>query len=53
MAKIGKDISDGEIQEIMKRHDISGDKSISLEEFKKMILDEWLFQFLTQLFWEI
>ncbi len=39
MAKLGKDISDQEIEEIMKRHDYSGDKALSIDEFKKMILE--------------
>lgn len=39
MKKIGFDISQKEIDEIFIKHDLSGDKSISLEEFKKMILD--------------
>ena len=40
MAKIGRDISDEEISEIMRRHDISGDKKLSFDEFKKMILED-------------
>ena len=40
MAKIGRDISDDEIAEIMRRHDISGDKKLSFDEFKKMILED-------------
>ena len=39
MAKLGREISDAEIEEIMKRHDYSGDKALSLDEFKKMILE--------------
>jgi Ca2+-binding EF-hand superfamily protein len=39
MSKLGKSITDEEINEIMKRHDISGDNKISLDEFKKMILE--------------
>ena len=38
MAKLGRDISQDELEEIMKRHDDSGDKALSMEEFKKMIL---------------
>lgn len=34
MAKLGKRISLEEIEEIMKKHDASGDKLISFEEFK-------------------
>lgn len=39
MSKMGSDITDDEIKEIMKKHDSSGDQAISLEEFKKMIMD--------------
>ena len=38
MSKLGKSITDEEIAEIMKRHDISGDNKISFEEFKNMIM---------------
>jgi len=38
MAKLGRDISQEELEEIMRRHDYSGDKAISIDEFKKMIL---------------
>jgi Ca2+-binding EF-hand superfamily protein len=38
MTKLGRVITDEEIDEIMKRHDDSGDKVLQLEEFKKMIL---------------
>ena len=40
MTKMGKDISDEEIQEIMRLHDSSGDNAINLDEFKKMIMGE-------------
>ena len=39
MSKLGKDVSPEEMEEIMRKHDISGDKAISFDEFKKMILD--------------
>jgi calcium-dependent protein kinase len=39
MAKLGKDISNEELEEIMKRHDYSGDRALSIDEFKKMILE--------------
>ena len=38
MAKLGRQITDEEIAEIMKRHDISGDNKISFDEFKTMIM---------------
>ena len=38
MAKQGKTINQQDIEEIMKRHDITGDKHISVEEFKTMML---------------
>ena len=38
MVKLGKDVSIEELDEIMRKHDISGDKVISLEEFKRMML---------------
>ena len=34
MTKLGKEVSDLEIEEIMRKHDVSGDKAISFEEFK-------------------
>jgi Ca2+-binding EF-hand superfamily protein len=34
MTKLGKDISSDELEEIMQRHDVSGDKKISIDEFK-------------------
>jgi Ca2+-binding EF-hand superfamily protein len=40
MAKLGKEISEEEVEEIMKRHDLSGDKAISIDEFKAMILGD-------------
>lgn len=40
MAKLGKEISEEELDEIMKRHDYSGDRALSIEEFKKMILEK-------------
>ncbi len=40
MTKMGREISDEEINEIMRKHDSSGDQAISLEEFKKMIMDD-------------
>lgn len=38
MTKMGREVSDKELDEIMKRHDITGDKAISFEEFKNMML---------------
>jgi Ca2+-binding EF-hand superfamily protein len=35
---MGKDITNDEIEHIMVKHDFSGDKQISLEEFKEMML---------------
>lgn len=40
LAKMGKDISNDEIEHIMAKHDFSGDKQISLDEFKKMMLED-------------
>ena len=40
MTKMGREISDEEINEIMRKHDSSGDQAISLDEFKKMIMDD-------------
>jgi len=40
MTKMGREISDEEINEIMRMHDSSGDQAISLDEFKKMIMDD-------------
>ncbi len=34
MTKLGKVVSDEELDEIFKKHDVSGDKAISLDEFK-------------------
>lgn len=34
MTKFGKEINDNEAEEIIKKYDISGDKAISLDEFK-------------------
>jgi Ca2+-binding EF-hand superfamily protein len=34
MAKLGKVVSDEEMEEIMRKHDVSGDKAISFDEFK-------------------
>ena len=39
MSKLGKDITDNELDEIMRKHDVSGDRAISLDEFKKMMLE--------------
>ena len=36
---MGNEITDDEIKEIMRKHDSSGDQAISLEEFKKMIME--------------
>lgn len=40
MTKMGREISDEEINEIMRKHDSSGDQAISLDEFKKMIMED-------------
>jgi Ca2+-binding EF-hand superfamily protein len=40
MTKMGREISEEEINEIMRKHDSSGDQAISLDEFKKMIMDD-------------
>ena len=40
MSKLGKDVSLKDLDEIMSKHDLSGDKAISFEEFKKMMLNE-------------
>ena len=37
--KLGREISEEELDEIMKKHDKSGDQAISMEEFKKMLFD--------------
>lgn len=39
MIKLGKEISDEEIEEIMRKHDKSGDRKLSLDEFRKMMLE--------------
>jgi|TARA_B110001450_G_C17483089_1_gene425068 Ca2+-binding EF-hand superfamily protein len=36
-SKFGKEVSDDEIEQIMKAHDIDGGKTISLEEFTEMM----------------
>ena len=38
MTKLGKDITDQELEQIMREHDASGDKKISYDEFKDMML---------------
>jgi Ca2+-binding EF-hand superfamily protein len=38
MTKLGKIVTDEELEEIMRQHDISGDRAISLDEFKKMMM---------------
>jgi Ca2+-binding EF-hand superfamily protein len=40
MTKMGREISEEEINEIMRKHDSSGDQAISLDEFKKMIMED-------------
>ena len=40
MSKLGKNISDADLEEIMKKHDVSGDRAISFDEFKEMMLPE-------------
>jgi Ca2+-binding EF-hand superfamily protein len=39
MIKMGRDITEEEIAEIMRKHDSSGDMAISIDEFKKMIME--------------
>lgn len=39
MTKLGKDVSDAELEEIMKKHDVNVDKCISFEEFKQMMVE--------------
>ena len=39
-SKFGREITDAEIQEILKEHDVAGDGAISLSEFKKMMLGQ-------------
>ena len=34
MAKLGKVVTNDELDEIMKKHDVSGDRAISFDEFK-------------------
>ena len=38
-SKYGREIKDSDIDDILNKHDIAGDKAISYEEFKKMLLD--------------
>jgi Ca2+-binding EF-hand superfamily protein len=38
MAKLGKVVTDEELEEIMKKHDVSADRAISFDEFKQMML---------------
>lgn len=38
--KLGQELSDGDIRAILSMHDDDGDSSISLEEFRKMLLDK-------------
>ena len=40
MSKMGREISDEEIVEIFRKHDSSGDQAISIDEFKKMIMED-------------
>lgn len=37
-SKYGRNITDDDINDILQKHDIAGDKAISLEEFKILIL---------------
>ena len=39
MAKLGKVVTNDELDEIMKKHDVSGDRAISFDEFKQMMLE--------------
>lgn len=34
MTKLGKEVTQDELDEIMWKHDVSGDKAISFDEFK-------------------
>ena len=38
--KYGKDISDEEVNDCMKKHDLDGQHGIDFDEFKKMMLDD-------------
>ena len=38
MRNLGKEISDDDLEQIMKMHDLSGDKKLQLNEFKMMML---------------
>ena len=40
-SKYGREIKDSDINEILVKHDIAGDKAISFDEFKKMLFDMW------------
>jgi len=39
MSKLGKNVTEEEIDEIMVKHDVSNDKAISIDEFKVMMLE--------------
>lgn len=38
-SKYGREITDSDIDQILSKHDLAGDKAISYPEFKKMLLD--------------
>ena len=38
MRNLGKEITEEELDQIMKMHDVSGDKKLQLNEFKMMML---------------
>ena len=43
MTKLGKEISDEELEQVMQIHDSNSDKKLSFDEFKAMMLGQWLF----------
>ena len=40
-SKYGREIKDSDIDDILSKHDIAGDKAISFEEFKLMLFGNW------------
>lgn len=38
-SKYGREITESDIDNILKQHDIAGDQAISFDEFKRMIMD--------------
>lgn len=39
-SKFGREVGEDDLNDIMKKHDLAGDKQINLDEFKKMFADE-------------